>query len=111
MKQGEDRHVMEEAFYFSLVQASIRVGHSDVVCEILQRAKEHKVCLSVQFFQSVLKLLASKMLFKERRKTFSLDGPRGPSPPGPPVGHLPVRPYSGGLEVGFCPFVLGSSRG
>eukprot|EP00746_Dinoflagellata_sp_MGD_P016418 gnl/MRDRNA2_/MRDRNA2_137037_c0_seq1.p1 gnl/MRDRNA2_/MRDRNA2_137037_c0~~gnl/MRDRNA2_/MRDRNA2_137037_c0_seq1.p1 ORF type:complete len:626 (+),score=112.07 gnl/MRDRNA2_/MRDRNA2_137037_c0_seq1:105-1982(+) len=65
VRQGEDRNIHEEQFYFLLVQASIRVGHFDVVCEILQRVKKRKMNLSVQFFHSVLKLLASKQQFKE----------------------------------------------
>lgn len=65
VRQGEDHKIREEAFYFALVQASIRVGNADVVCEVLGKARKHKVKLSLQFFQSVLKLLASKQLFKE----------------------------------------------
>lgn len=65
VRQGEDFKIREEAFYFALVQASIRVGNSDVVCEVLARARKHRIKLSLQFFQSVLKLLASKQLFKE----------------------------------------------
>jgi pentatricopeptide repeat protein len=65
VRQGEDGNIRDEAFYFSFVSASIRVGHNDVVHEVLHRAKKHKVELSIQFFQSVLKLLASKQLFSE----------------------------------------------
>jgi pentatricopeptide repeat protein len=65
VRQGEDSKIREEAFYFSLVQASIRVGNADVMCEVLAKARKHRVKLSLQFFQSVLKLLASKSLFKE----------------------------------------------
>jgi len=78
VRQGEDCNIREEAFYFSLVSASIRVGHQDVVREILQRARENKVELSVQFFQGVLKLLASKHLFTDcilLQQTFAEDLP------------------------------------
>jgi len=65
VRQGKDCYIREEAFYFSLVQTSIRVGHTDIAREVLQRAKKHKVDLSVQFFQSVFKLLASKQHFQD----------------------------------------------
>jgi len=65
IRNDEDCNIREEAFYFALVSASIRVGHPDVVKEVLVRAKKHKVKLSVAFFQSVLKLLAAKHLFTD----------------------------------------------
>lgn len=65
VRKGADSQIRDEAFYFSLVQASIRVGNADVVCELLTKAHKYKVALSMQFFQSVLKLLASKQLYQE----------------------------------------------
>lgn len=65
VRSGQDKEIREEQFYLALIQASIRVGHTDVVQELFQAMKRNSIARSLEFFQSTLKLLASKHLYQD----------------------------------------------
>lgn len=65
VRTKKDREIKDERFYFALVQASIRVGNTDVAGQLLRAMKRNDVPRSLPFFQSVLKLFASKHHFAQ----------------------------------------------
>merc|ERR1719274_54386 len=60
VKHDLDKEVTDEAFYTSLVEASVRVNKPDVAEQVVQRLHANGVHPSPDFVQSVLKLLAAR---------------------------------------------------
>jgi pentatricopeptide repeat protein len=59
-KAGHDAKISSCEFYLQLIQASVRVGNADVATGMFQAMRTHGVQRSLEFDQSVLRLLASK---------------------------------------------------
>jgi len=65
VRTGKDAQIRDDDFYFAFLQASVRVGHADVVRSLLEAMSRNQVAPSVCFCRSVLKLLASKHMHAE----------------------------------------------
>lgn len=72
VRAKQDRFIKDERFYFTMIQSASRVGHADVAEQLLHAVKRNEVSCSVPFFQSVLKLFASKQFFKQCLKVHEL---------------------------------------
>jgi len=76
--QGRDGDIKDEAFYFTLLQAAIRVGSPDVVEQLLNAVLRHDIRCSPDFFSSILKLLAAKHFYSHCIMLYQLLGDRLP---------------------------------
>lgn len=65
VRSGDEAAIRDEELYASLVYASIRVGHLDVVRELLGAMTRRGLRPSPDFWRSVVKLLSSKRLYAD----------------------------------------------
>eukprot|EP00397_Hematodinium_sp_SG-2012_P016759 GEMP01017110.1.p1 GENE.GEMP01017110.1~~GEMP01017110.1.p1 ORF type:complete len:665 (+),score=149.30 GEMP01017110.1:604-2598(+) len=76
--QNRSNEIKDEAFYFALLQAAIRVGYPYVIESIFQQMRINGVDCSVAFFSSILKLLAAKHYYPHCLLVWELMGDQMP---------------------------------
>jgi len=76
--QDLDKEITDEAFYTSLVEASVRVNKPDVAEQVIARMDANGCTPSTDFVQSVLKLFAARKLYAECLRIWDMFGHRLP---------------------------------
>lgn len=74
-RDGFDSHFTDEHFFAEFLQSACRVGKVDVCDRFLRTMKKNGVSPSLQFWQSLFKMLSSRRLYQACLQAFSLFEP------------------------------------